>query len=175
MEDRRSYRDRRKSDRFNLDAGELFVVFRCADYQFVIANSDILSVTAQPRLVPIPRSQPWFAGVASVDGYTTSVTDLCAYLGLQAAQGKAHARLLLLKHNEHYIGLLVDAVVGVMECQPCERSRAFYPLEVEQFMISQRCADGQCYDEFDVRRLLNERRFYDAVESVSPSSLVGAP
>ena len=175
VEDRRSYRDRRKVDRDEDDSGSLFVIFGCAEYQFAIAKDTVLAISAQPRLVPVPFSQPWFSGMASIHGYVASVTDLSAYLGLPAARDKDSARLLLFKHDGSHVGLLVDSVLGVMECQHCERSRAFYPLDIEQYMTGQRCADGQCYDEFDLQRLLNEQRFLDAIDSSMVSSAKVAP
>ena len=169
MEERRSYQDRRKSDRYEYDNGELYVAFRCANYQFVVENKEVLSVTAPPKFIVIPKCQPWFVGVASINGYVSNVSDLSAYLNLEPALDQESARLLLLNHEDNTFGLLVDAVIGVIECQPCERSRAFYPLEVESFTVSQRCADGQCYDEFDIRRLFHEPGFLNAVEAGEPS------
>jgi len=170
VDDRRSYRDRRKSDRDEDASGLLFVVFGCGEYQFAIAKDKVLAIAAPPRLIPVPYSRPWFAGIASIHGYVASVTDLSGYLGLTAALDKDSARVLLLRHNGSYIGLLVDAVFGVMECQPCERSRGLYPLDVEQFVTGQRCADGQCYDEFDSQHLLNDQRFLDAIDGSMMSS-----
>lgn len=175
MEDRRSHRDRRKSDRDEVGNSSLFVIFGCADYRFAIAKDKVLAIGAQPRLVPVPLSQPWFGGVASVHGYVASITDLSAYLGLAAARDQDGARLLLFEHDGSHTGLLVDAVEGVIECQPCERSRAFYPLDIEQYMMGQRCADGHCYDEFDLQRLLNEQRFLDAIDRSLVSSTEVAP
>ncbi|MBL1432089.1 MAG: hypothetical protein COC09_04490 [Gammaproteobacteria bacterium] len=178
MEDRRRYTDRRKTGRDQEQNELLYAIFVCGDYRFAIAKEHILAISVQPNVVPMPFSRSWFIGIASIHGYIASVTDLSAYLGLSAACEKDGARVLLLGHDGCHFGLLVDAVQGVMECQPCERSRAFYPLDIEQYMQGQRCADGQCFDQFNVKQLLNEQRFLDAIDrsqlpilSVAPTSV----
>ncbi len=171
MEDRRSSRDRRKADRDQEVNGLLYAIFDCGEYHFAIAKNKILAISVQPSFVPMPHAQSWFVGICSIQGYVASVTNLREYLGLPAVRDQDSTRVLLLKHDGGHVGLLVDAVLGVMECQPCERSRAFYPLNIEQYMLGQRCADGQCYDEFDWQRLLSEQRFLNAIDdSLMPLS-----
>lgn len=165
MEDRRRHSDRRKNDRDQEDNGSLYAIVGCGNYRFALPKQNMLAINAQSNIVPMPFSKPWFAGVASIHGYIASVTDLSEYLDLPPARDKEGARVLLMEHDGSHFGLLVDAVHGVMQCLPCERSRAFYPLNIERYMQGQCCADGQYYDEFNIRQLLSEECFIDAIDS----------
>lgn len=174
MEDRRRYSDRRRVDREHGANALLYVVFSCGEYRLAVAKDDVLAISTLPTLVPMPFSRSWFAGVASIHGYVANITDLSDYLGMAAALEQEANRVLLFKQGSDYCGLIVDAVSGVIECQPCERPRSFYPLDIEQYMQGQRCADGECYDEFDIYKLLAEQRFLDAIDDTKVAKLGGS-
>ncbi len=170
MEERRQHQDRRRSDRYGSFDSELYVAFRCAEYHFVFEKQEVMAITPLPNIISLPLSHHWFVGVTSISGYIACVTDLSAYLNLEPAITKEGAKLILTAHGDNVFGLVVDSIVGVIECQSCERSRAIYPIEIETFTSRQRCNGDQCYDEFDIRRLYLDPKFQNAVTLTSHSS-----
>lgn len=174
MEDRRRYSDRRRVDREHGANALLYAIFSCGEYRFAVAKDHVLAISALPAIVPMPFSRSWFSGVASIHGYIASITDLSEYLAMPAASKQESSRVLLFKHGSDHFGLIVDAVHGVIECQSCERPRSFYPLDIEQYMQGQRCADGECYDEFDVYKLFAEERFLDAIDDTLMAQPAGS-
>lgn len=162
MADRRSYRERRRYVRVPYPQGNVFAVFSCGDHEFAVARDELVAISEVPKLLRLPLVKPWFIGMASVHGYLVNVSDLSAYLGVGSAHGKEAARLLVVRRGNACFGLLVDRLRGIIECQPCQRPRALYPLIIEQYIVAQWCAAERCFDELDCQRLLQDAVFLNA-------------
>jgi len=58
---------------------------------------------------PIPGVPPWMLGLLSVQGTVQAIVDLGAFLGLGMATPGDETRLVFLRRDDIYVGLLVDA------------------------------------------------------------------
>lgn len=67
-----------------------------------------------PALIPVPLTQPWFAGIANIRGTLFSVVDFAAWRGGQATPRTAQSRLLLIgAHDGSHSALLVERALGL--------------------------------------------------------------
>lgn len=81
---------------------------------WLIRLPDVGEVVSVPRLVPVPRTQEWFRGVANARGSLYGVVDLAAFLGEAAAVPGPSARLLLVgRRHGALCALLVERVLGL--------------------------------------------------------------
>lgn len=71
-------------------------------------------ITPLPSLIPVPLTQPWFAGIANIRGTLFSVVDFAAWRGGQATPRTAQSRLLLIGANDgSHSALLVERALGL--------------------------------------------------------------
>ena len=87
--------------------------FRMAEHWFVAPMGEVAEVLQEPRLSRIPGVKPWVAGVANLRGRLLPVMDLCGFLGLGLSVVRKQRRVLVLDHEDLFVGLLVDEVLGL--------------------------------------------------------------
>jgi twitching motility protein PilI len=81
---------------------------------WLVRLPDVGEVVSVPKLVPVPRTQPWYRGVANARGSLYGVVDLAAFLGEAAAEAEPAARLLLIgRRHGALCALLVERVLGL--------------------------------------------------------------
>ncbi|MBJ9974908.1 purine-binding chemotaxis protein CheW [Pseudomonas sp. S75] len=87
--------------------------FRIAGQWWVAPMGEVAEVLREPRSSRVPGVQPWVRGVANLRGRLLPVMDLSAFLGLGPATAGKQRRVLVLDHEDLFVGLLVDEVVGL--------------------------------------------------------------
>jgi twitching motility protein PilI len=89
-----------------------------AGFLFPLAEAgEIFAVT---EVLPLPHTQPWFAGVANLRGGLHGVVDLAAFLGLAvpALPDRESARLVALSPAFHAMcALRVDRLAGLRNAE----------------------------------------------------------
>ena len=87
--------------------------FRTAGQWFVAPMGEVAEVLREPRSSRVPGVQPWVCGVANLRGRLLPVMDLSSFFGLgHVAPGKQR-RVLVVDHDDLFVGLLVDEVLGL--------------------------------------------------------------
>ena len=61
----------------------------CGGQPLLLALASAGEIFPPQPLLPVPHTQPWFLGVASLRGQIHGVVDMAAFLGLRAAAGAA--------------------------------------------------------------------------------------
>lgn len=79
----------------------------CVDWQ-----SQILEVAAVPAITAVPNTQPWFCGLAALNGELIAVTDLAQWCGYKPSVLSPFARLLVLQSDSTSFAVIVDEVEG---------------------------------------------------------------
>jgi twitching motility protein PilI len=123
-------------------------------------------------LLPVPHTQPWFAGVANLRGGLHGVVDLARFLGLPDASptdaGREQARLVTLGSSlELNVALLIDRLAGLRTIDQLHRyvdtgdgSDAVRP----SFAPSRwRDNDGRSWHALDLDALAHDVRFVSIV------------
>ncbi len=83
----------------------------------LLSLDEVAEVTPVPTITPVPRTQPWFAGVANVRGALYAVTDLARWLGDPPTRTDAEARIVILGGDlvRQRTALIVARVLGLRQ------------------------------------------------------------
>jgi twitching motility protein PilI len=131
--------------------------------QWLIRLADAGEVITIPPVATVPLTQPWFLGVANIRGNLYSVIDFGGFLGQDAGvapPGGGQSRLVLFgpRAGELRAGIVVARVLGLRNL--AELAPASPPVDGPQW-YGQRWmdADGGVWQEIDLARLSQDRRF----------------
>ncbi|MFO2462065.1 chemotaxis protein CheW [Pseudomonas sp. 15FMM2] len=87
--------------------------FRLSDHWYVAPMGEVAEVLHEPRCTLMPGVKPWVKGVANLRGRLLPVIDLCGFLGHTLTTVRKQRRVLVIEHEDIFVGLLVDEVVGL--------------------------------------------------------------
>ena len=131
-----------------------------ADNWFV-ALHQVSEVIPVPQLVQVPRTQPWFRGVANVRGNLYSMVDFSAYQGRDAIGPGMERRVILV--SERLVGgagLLVSRMLGLRN--PEQFNAAERPAAAPAWLAAAYTdAGGTRWLELDLPALAREQRFLE--------------
>jgi twitching motility protein PilI len=140
-----------------LDAVRLAV--QAGQHNWLIRLPDVGEVVAVPTLLPVPRTQAWFRGVANARGNLYGVVDLAAFLGEAAVEPDQQARLLLVGRRQgQNSALLVERVLGLRKIGEFEPDPAEQPAS-RWAGAAYRDHAGERWVQLEVGELLAADRF----------------
>jgi twitching motility protein PilI len=95
-----------------------WLAVECRSHGLLLPLEQAGEIFSPVPLLPVPHTQPWFAGVANLRGGLHGVVDLACFLGLPDASpteaGREQARLITLGSAlELNVALLVDRLAGL--------------------------------------------------------------
>jgi len=102
----------------NEPAAHAWLAVECASQGLLLSLEQAGEIFNAGRVMPVPHTQPWFAGVANLRGGLHGVVDLAVFLGLRARSAQDHgaegARLVALNPSLGVnCALLVDRLAGL--------------------------------------------------------------
>lgn len=84
---------------------------------------EVAEIVTPPQMTRIPGVKPWALGIANMRGNLLPVMDLQGFLyGENLLLNPRRQRLLVVNHAGIYVGLLVEAVIGMKRFREVERS-----------------------------------------------------
>ena len=89
------------------------IAFEMMGQYFVAPLGEVAEVIYTPKYTPVPNTQSWVMGLANIRGRLLSVADLAQYISGQRSQFSPTQKVLCVSHNDHYVGLVVDQVLGI--------------------------------------------------------------
>ena len=89
------------------------IAFRLGHNSLIAAMDDVVEILDYPQLSVVPLTRPWVRGIANVRGKLLPVIDLNGYLGDELPRVTNKTRVLVIKFNGIYSGLVVDEVMGL--------------------------------------------------------------
>ncbi|MEK5768645.1 chemotaxis protein CheW, partial [Acinetobacter schindleri] len=66
-----------------------------------------------PKFTLVPNTQSWVLGLANIRGKFLSVSDLTQYVSGQSSQFSPTQKVLCIHHNDQYVRLVVNQVLGI--------------------------------------------------------------
>ncbi|MEB0039408.1 MULTISPECIES: chemotaxis protein CheW [unclassified Pseudomonas] len=87
--------------------------FRMGEHCYVAPMGEIGEILHEPRYAVLPGVKPWVKGVANLRGRLLPIMDLCAFFGQDLSPLRKERRVLVIEHQEVFVGLLVDEVLGM--------------------------------------------------------------
>ena len=127
---------------------------------WLVDLQDAAEVIPVPAVFPVPLAKPWFRGVANVRGNLYSVSDLRAFLGGEALEASAEARLLVL-HERFRSGaaVLVERSLGLRSLEELTPQSVGQPAPWLRAQYSD--AEGRMWKELDIAALLQDAAFLE--------------
>lgn len=131
-----------------------------ADNWFV-ALHQVSEVIPVPAMVQVPRTQPWFRGVANVRGNLYSMVDFSAFQGREPIPAGMERRVILVSDRlVGGAGLLVSRMLGLRN--PEQFSAAARPPDAPPWLAAAYTdAGGTRWLELDLPVLAREQRFLE--------------
>jgi purine-binding chemotaxis protein CheW len=98
-------------------AHDTHVLIRIADDRYAVPLDAVAQVQPVPEVTRVPGAPRWLVGVANCRGRVLAVADARLLLGVDAHPFGTSARLLVVTADGLEVGLLVDAVDGLLPCE----------------------------------------------------------
>ena len=89
------------------------IAFEMMGQYFVAPLGEVSEVIYPPKYTYVPNTQPWVVGLSNIRGRLLSVSDLAHYISGQKSQNTRTQKVMCISHNDHYVGLVVDQVLGI--------------------------------------------------------------
>jgi len=87
---------------------------------YVVPWGEVAEIQSLPTMTRVPGAKDWVKGVANVRGTLLPIMDLNAFFGYRGRKLRKQ-RLLVVKHDGIYSGLIVDEVLGAMTFEKFEK------------------------------------------------------
>lgn len=151
--------------------GQSWLAVECRGHGLLLPLEQAGEIFALVPLMPVPHTQPWFAGVANLRGGLHGVVDLARFLKLPevaADAGREQARLIALGTSLGLnAALLIDRLAGLRgadqlqpQADPADEAAAGRP----SFAPTRwRDADGRSWQSLDLAALAHDVRFLSIV------------
>ena len=140
------------------------IAFEMMGQYFVAPLGEVFEVIYPPKYTPVPNTQAWVMGLANIRGRLLSVTDLAQYISGQRSQFLPTQKVLCISHNDHYVGLVVDQVLGIQHFN----KKSFFSKQSElQSNLTEYCQGcfyqhNQYWHVFLFSRLLQNPKYMNA-------------
>lgn len=92
-----------------------FLCFRVSDEMYGINIMDIKEIITPREVTEVPRAPLFVSGVLSLRGTIIPIIDMHLRLGLAREEASGKERIIVIKNNNSFSGLLVDEVIKVVQ------------------------------------------------------------
>ncbi|WP_296186365.1 chemotaxis protein CheW [Pseudomonas sp. UBA1879] len=87
--------------------------FRMGERFYVAPMGEVDEILHEPRYAAMPGVKPWVRGIANLRGRLLPIIDLQAFFGHEQSPLRKQRRVLVIDHQDVFVGLLVDEVLGM--------------------------------------------------------------
>ncbi|MEO5573282.1 MAG: chemotaxis protein CheW [Gammaproteobacteria bacterium] len=134
--------------------------FRLADRFLVAPLLEMREILTYPSLSPVPGAKPWLKGIANVRGNLLPIIHLQSYLGRQQDAIGRRSRVLVIKHENVFAGLVVDEVLGMKYFMEEEfTSEIASPGSSVEYLEGAYVQEGRQWEVFSMQRLAHSPLF----------------
>ncbi len=89
--------------------------------RYVVPWNEVAEIQSLPIMTRVPGAKDWVRGVANVRGTLLPVMDLNTFFGYRGRKLRKQ-RLLVVKHDGIYSGLVIEEVLGAMTFEKFEKT-----------------------------------------------------
>jgi len=135
--------------------------FQAGGDNWFVALNQVNEVIPVPAMQPVPRTQPWFRGVANVRGNLYSMVDFAAFQGAEPIAAGMERRVILISDRlVAGCGLVVSRMLGLRN--PEQFTPATRPADAAPWVSGIFSdAGGTRWLELDLPALVREQRFLE--------------
>jgi len=94
---------------------DLHVLCKIAEAEYVLPAADVLQMESYVGATKVPGAGTQVAGLVQIRGRVVPVLDLRVVFGLPSIPPTLDSRVVVMKHDERTIGLLVDSAREVVK------------------------------------------------------------
>lgn len=88
--------------------------FRLGERYYVAPMGEVDEILHEPQYATLPGVKPWVRGIANLRGRLLPIMDLHTFFfGPELSPSRKQRRVLVIEHQDIFIGLLVDEVLGM--------------------------------------------------------------
>ncbi|MDH5325415.1 MAG: chemotaxis protein CheW [Gammaproteobacteria bacterium] len=87
--------------------------FRIGSVNLVAPLTQVNELIHYPKLTLVPGTKKWVKGIANIRGTLLPIMDLQGFLGKTSVSVSAKTRVMVIKHGDLAVGLVVDEVLGL--------------------------------------------------------------
>ena len=98
----------------------LHVVFRVGQAEYVLPADEVAQMESYAGATVVPGARDYVVGVMQVRGKVVPVVDLRIRFGLAPTPPAADARVVVGRHQDRSVALLVDSVREVIKLDPAQ-------------------------------------------------------
>lgn len=125
--------------------------------------TDVSEVIPVPAVMPVPRTEDWFAGVANVRGKLYSINDFWRFQGGPHTGAGMERRVVLVADRLiEGSGLLVSRMLGLRNPEQYTVESAEADPQQPWIRARYRDANGVSWLELDLSALVSSQRFLEA-------------
>lgn len=138
------------------------VLFRLRGNDLLAPMSDVSEIVSLPEVARVPGVKPWVMGVANMRGSLLPVMDLTGFLYGEPSNADAKTRrLIVLKNEGVFAGLLVDAILGMKHFWVDEQDESppILDAELDEYIDGSYSRLGERYAIFSLSRLADSEAF----------------
>jgi twitching motility protein PilI len=150
--------------------GQSWLAVECGGHGLLLPLEQAGEIFALVPLLPVPHTQPWFAGVANLRGGLHGVVDLARFIGLSDAHGadgggREQARLIALGAPLGLNGaLLVDRLAGLRASTQLHLDTSESGADRPAFAATRwRDDEGRSWQSLDLAELAQDVRYLSIV------------
>ena len=150
--------------------GQSWLAVECRDHGFLLPLEQAGEIFAVPPLLPVPHTQPWFAGVANLRGGLHGVVDLARFFGLPAPAtaeaGREQSRLVALGGALGLnCALLVDRLAGLRNAEQLQQAPEAQDAAARPDFAGAQWHDaqGRTWQTLDLAALVRHEQFLSIV------------
>ena len=142
------------------------IAFEMLGQYFVAPLGEVSEVIYPPEYATVPNVKGWVKGLANIRGRLLSVSDLTHFISGQSIPFLPTQKVLCISHHDHYVGLIVDQVLGI---QHFHKKSFFSENKQLDEKLKPYCQGyfqqhHQAWNIFLFSRLLNDPQFMNASE-----------
>ncbi len=90
------------------------LAFQLGGHKYIVPIANVSEVLSIDEYTHIPRSPSWLVGISNVRGNLITLLDLHDFIfSVPATTKYTSKRMLLVKQETHFYGLIIDAVIGM--------------------------------------------------------------
>lgn len=131
------------------------LAYRLGEDTYVTPLDQVTEILPLPALTRLPLAQPWVLGVANLRGELTPVFDLMGILGRGRIVTDPRSRVLVSRHDNWPLGLLVSESLGLRHFQvEARRPLADVPEGLAAYVTEQVVEPWRSWKILDLHRLM---------------------
>lgn len=143
--------------------------FELMGFSLLAPLTSVEEVLHYPRLTPIPQAKKWLKGVTNLRGIVLPVTDVAALLEHDTMTPSQFGKVLVIRQEEEYFGLLVTRVMGLKRFAELPNVTTNYPITgpLQPFIQGYfKEDDGNYWYLLDLAKIIQLKCFYETAAEV---------